>query len=42
MVCCSRRLGAGRSDDLSEDGERDIVDGEDEDDEVIVIEEFIE
>jgi hypothetical protein len=40
MACCSRRLGAGRSDDLSEDGERDIVDGED--DEVIVIEEFIE
>ena len=37
MACCSSRVGAGTSDGLSEDGERDNVDGERDGDEVVVV-----
>jgi hypothetical protein len=37
MGCCSSRLGAATSDGLSEDGERDNVDGERDGDEVVVV-----
>ena len=37
MACCSSGLGAGTSDGLSEDGERDNVDGERDGDELLVV-----